>query len=58
MKKQQRSNVIPFRSSNYVPAYPNAATPQDRINKAIDCALTLVSSAGFVVSVIFIIVML
>ncbi len=58
MKKQQRSNIIPFRSKGYVPSYPNAATPKDHMNKVIDCALTLASSAGFVVSVIFIIVML
>ena len=58
MKNQYKAKIIPFTKKGYVPPYPNAATPRERLNKIIDCALTAVSSAGLVTSLIFIITLL
>ena len=58
MKKQFNTKIIPFSKEGYIPPYPNAATPRERLDKIIDFTLTAVSSAGLVTSLIFIITLL
>lgn len=58
MKTQtKQTKVIPFPSKK-APVYPNAADKSYYIQKAIDYALTTVTSAGIVTALTFILFLL